>query len=56
VPPVPGGAYCVHRSKNRGDTWEVLTDGLPQVRMFQNVLRAAMTADALDPPSVYAGT
>jgi hypothetical protein len=53
---VPGGAFCVHRSKNRGDTWEVLTDGLLQVHVFQNVLRAAMTTDAFDPPGVYGGT
>jgi photosystem II stability/assembly factor-like uncharacterized protein len=46
----------VYRSKNRGDTWEALTDGLPQVHAFQNVLRAAMTTDPLDPPGVYVGT
>jgi len=53
---VPDGALCIYRSKNRGDTWEVLTDSLPQVHAFQNVLRAAMTTDACDPPGVYVGT
>jgi photosystem II stability/assembly factor-like uncharacterized protein len=53
---VPDGALRVYRSKNRGDTWEALTDGLPQVHAFQNVLRAAMTTDPLDPPGVYVGT
>jgi len=52
----PGGALCIYRSKNRGDTWEVLTDGPPQVHAFQNVLRAAMTTDACDPPGVSVGT
>lgn len=53
---VPGGALCIYRSKNRGDTWEVLTDSLPQVHAFQNVMRAAMTTDVCDPPGVYVGT
>jgi hypothetical protein len=53
---VPGGALCLYRSKNRGDTWEVLTDGLPQVHAFQNVLWTSMTNDACDSPGVYVGT
>jgi hypothetical protein len=53
---VPGGAFCADRSKNRGDTWEVLTDGPPQVHTFQNVLRTAMTSDAFGPPGIYVGT
>jgi photosystem II stability/assembly factor-like uncharacterized protein len=52
----PGGAFRVFRSRNRGDSWEPLTNGLPQVNAFQNVLRAAMTADDLPEPAVYVGT
>ena len=32
---MPGGDFRVYRSKNHGDTWEVLTDGLLQVYAFQ---------------------
>jgi photosystem II stability/assembly factor-like uncharacterized protein len=53
---VPGGAFCADRGKNRRDTWEVLTDGLPQVHRFQNVLRTAMTSDAFASPGIYVGT
>jgi photosystem II stability/assembly factor-like uncharacterized protein len=52
----PHGAFRVYRSKNRGNAWEALTQGLPQVHAYQNVLRAAMTLDPLDPPGVYVGT
>jgi hypothetical protein len=52
----PGSALCISHSENRGDTWEVLTDGLPQVHAVQNVRRAVMTTDACDPPDVYVGT
>jgi DNA-binding beta-propeller fold protein YncE len=52
----PDGAFRVYRSKNRGNTWQALTDGLPQFGAYQNVLRAAMTTDPLDPPGVYVGT
>jgi len=52
----PGGAFRIYRSKNRGNSWEALTDGLPQSNAYQNVLRAAMTTDPLDPPGIYVGT
>ncbi|HEY3131915.1 MAG TPA: hypothetical protein VGL91_20840 [Acidobacteriota bacterium] len=52
----PGGAFRVFRSRNRGDSWEPLTSGLPQTNAYQNVLRAAMTTDLLDPPGIYVGT
>ncbi len=52
----PGGAFRVFRSRNRGNSWEPLTNGLPQTNAYQNVLRAAMATDPLDPPGVYVGT
>lgn len=52
----PGGAFRVFRSRNRGAAWEALTNGLPQVNAFQNVLRGALTTDELDSPAVYVGT
>ena len=52
----PGGAFRVFRSRNRGNTWEALTQGLPQTNAHQNVLRHASATDPLDPPGVYIGT
>jgi photosystem II stability/assembly factor-like uncharacterized protein len=52
----PGGAFRVYRSRNRGDTWEALTQGLPQVNAHMNIMRAALATDTLDRPGVYVGT
>lgn len=52
----PGGALRIFRSRNRGVSWEALTNGLPQENAYQLVLRAAMTTDSLDPAGVYVGT
>ncbi len=52
----PDGAFRVFRSRNRGNSWEALTQGLPQTNAYQTVLRAAMATDPLDPPGVYVGT
>jgi photosystem II stability/assembly factor-like uncharacterized protein len=51
-----GGSFRVYRSRTRGKRWESLTNGLPQVNAHVNVLRMAMTTDALDPAGVYVGT
>jgi photosystem II stability/assembly factor-like uncharacterized protein len=50
------GALRVYRSRTGGDEWEALVDGLPQRDCYVNVLRDAMTVDALDPCGVYFGT
>jgi photosystem II stability/assembly factor-like uncharacterized protein len=52
----PGGAFRVFRSRNRGASWQPLTNGLPQANAFQNVLRGAMTTDSEPEPAVYVGT
>jgi photosystem II stability/assembly factor-like uncharacterized protein len=49
--------FCVYRSENAGETWEPMTEGLPQgtgVRL--GVLRHGMCADTSDPCGVYVGT
>jgi hypothetical protein len=51
----PEGKLRVFRSRG-GDQWEALTDGLPQKDCYVNVLRDAMSVDALDPCGVYFGT
>src|SRR5712691_8500932 len=50
------GKLRVYRSKNSGDEWEALTNGLPQKDCYVNVLRDAMAVDSLDPCGVYFGT
>ncbi len=52
----PDGALRIFRSRDRGDSWEALTNGLPQDNAYQLVLRAAMATDSLDPVGVYVGT
>jgi photosystem II stability/assembly factor-like uncharacterized protein len=53
---VPGGKAAVWRTRNGGDSWEALSDGLPQENAFFGVLRQAMATDRLDPAGVYFGT
>jgi photosystem II stability/assembly factor-like uncharacterized protein len=50
------GCLRVYRSQDAGDSWEPLTNGLPQENAYVSILREGMTADALDPCGVYFGT
>ena len=50
------GATAVWRSRDRGDTWYRLSDGLPQKGAYLGVLREAMATDRLDAAGVYFGT
>src|ERR687895_1708026 len=52
----PEGKLRVYRSRTGGHEWEPLTDGLPQRDCYVNVLRDAMSVDALDSCGVYFGT
>jgi photosystem II stability/assembly factor-like uncharacterized protein len=52
----PEGKLRVYRSKSGGNEWEPLTNGLPQQDCYVNVLRDAMSADAMDPCGIYFGT
>jgi photosystem II stability/assembly factor-like uncharacterized protein len=52
----PEGKLRVYRSRSGGTEWEALTNGLPQKDCYVNVLRGAMSLDALDPCGVYFGT
>ncbi len=53
---VPEGRAAVWRTRDRGETWTALRDGLPQSNAFFGVLRQAMATDRLDPAGVYFGT
>ena len=50
------GKLRVYRSRTGGNTWEALTNGLPQSDCYVNVLRDAMSVDTLTPCGVYFGT
>jgi hypothetical protein len=52
----PDGKLRVYRSRNGGQEWQELSDGLPQANSYVNVLRSALAVDALDPCGVYFGT
>ena len=50
------GQLAVHRTRDGGDSWQVLTDGLPGPNNYQSVYREALDTDGLDPEGVYVGT
>jgi photosystem II stability/assembly factor-like uncharacterized protein len=52
----PGGSFRIFRSRNRGASWQPLTNGLPQAHAYTNVMRMGMAVDTLDPAGVYVGT
>jgi photosystem II stability/assembly factor-like uncharacterized protein len=52
----PDGTLRVYRSRTGGNDWEPLTNGLPQVNCYVNVLRDAMAVDLLDSCGIYFGT
>lgn len=51
----PEGRTAVWRTRDGGDSWEAVRNGLPQSAYFA-VLRQAMATDRLDPAGVYFGT
>ena len=52
----PGAAAAVWRSRDGGDTWQELKNGLPEKDCFFTVLRQAMAVDQADVPGLYFGT
>jgi photosystem II stability/assembly factor-like uncharacterized protein len=53
---VPDGKAAVWRTRDRGESWEALRQGLPQENTYFGVLRQAMATDLLEPAGVYFGT
>ena len=53
---VPDGKAAVWRTRDSGQTWQDLREGLPQENAFFGVLRQAMTTDSLDSAGIYFGT
>ena len=54
--PLIDGHAAVWRSRDRGDSWQRLADGLPPDDAFVTVLRENMAIDSLAQPGVYFGT
>ena len=52
----PEGKLRVYRTKNGGESWEPLTNGLPQEDALETILRDNMQADASKPTGLYFGT
>ncbi len=51
-----GGDLRVYRSRDRGESWQPLENGLPEQPTYVGVLRDAMATDSLEPAGVYFGT
>jgi hypothetical protein len=49
------GQFAVWRSRDAGENWQRLTQGLPQ-NAHVLVLREALATDTMDPAGIYAGT
>jgi photosystem II stability/assembly factor-like uncharacterized protein len=52
----PEGKLRVYRTKNGGESWHALTDGLPQEDALETILRDNMDADVNNPTGLYFGT
>src|SRR5439155_27275682 len=52
----PEAKLRVYRTRDGGDSWEALTNGLPQEDAFETILRDNMKADANNPTGLYFAT
>ena len=52
----PGASLAVFRSRDRGNTWSRLSNGLPQQDAYVISLREGMAMDKLETPGIYLGT
>ena len=52
----PEGKLRVYRTTNGGQSWEPLTNGLPQEDALETILRDNLRADTNDPTGLYFGT
>jgi hypothetical protein len=52
----PEGKLRVYRTRNAGESWEALSNGLPQENALETILRDGLSADQLQPTGLYFGT
>jgi photosystem II stability/assembly factor-like uncharacterized protein len=52
----PEGKFRVYRSRNGGESWVALVNGLPQESAYLGVFREGLATDGCDPAGVYVGT
>jgi photosystem II stability/assembly factor-like uncharacterized protein len=52
----PEGKLRVYRTNADGNSWQALTNGLPQENAMETVLRDGLTTDSLNPTGLYFGT
>jgi photosystem II stability/assembly factor-like uncharacterized protein len=52
----PEAKLRVYRTKNGGESWEPLTQGLPQEDAWETILRDNMSSDSANPTGLYFGT
>jgi len=50
------GRLAAYRSRDRGESWEPTSRGLPEQPHYVGVLRDALAVDSLDPAGIYFGT
>ena len=53
---MPDGRAAVWRTRDAGESWEQLGDGLPERDAWLGVLREGMSMDTYERPGVYFGT
>jgi photosystem II stability/assembly factor-like uncharacterized protein len=53
---MPEGQAAVWRTRNAGESWQKLTQGLPERDAHVGVLREGMAIDTYDAPGLYFGT
>jgi photosystem II stability/assembly factor-like uncharacterized protein len=52
----PEGKLRLYRTRNAGESWEAVENGLPQENALETVLRDGLSADSLQPTGLYFGT
>ena len=52
----PEGKLRVYRTRNAGESWEPLSNGLPQENALETILRDGLSADGQRPTGIYFGT
>ena len=53
---VPDAKLRVFRTRDAGESWQAVCDGMPQQDAYETVLRDGLDTDGLDPAGVYFGT